>query len=321
MIKIGGINYGSVFCATGARGFYGEGFPFHRIWKHFGMDWSGTAFSGKTLTLPPKVGFMPLRKDGTTPQEWFPRCIWGSFRNGGELINAVGLSNLGAQFYLNSGHYHRLSEPFSISFMCQAEDAAGRKAEIAEFCRRMKAMMPFNAPVMLQINFGCPNSGHDLTTFYQEICQLVNIAKSILGIPVFINTNALMPIAVFRKVERDSEVDGFWIGNTILFNAPETKGMIDWSRFGPESPLRKRGINADGGLSSHDCLRFTLETVRRIRDDGIKIPIVAGNGIRTCADVAAVKKAGGDAIFIGSLGIVRPYRMQSVIKYAHAVFD
>lgn len=283
------------------------------------MCWDGTGFSGKTLTLSAKPGFMPLRDDGTTPKELLPRCIWTNLLYGGEMMNAVGLSNFGADFYFRSGYYRLIQDPFFISFslLCPAEDRSGRLAELRAFCTLLKRYLPFGSMVMLQLNFGCPNSGHNLSDFWQEICTLVALAKSVLNIPIFINTNALMPTSVFLDVARAGDVDGLWIGNTIPFREPSTLEKIDWSRFGEVSPIRRRGIEADGGLSSPQCLPLTIEKVQELRDSGVHLPIVAGNGIRTQEDVDALQGAGADAVFIGSLAIVRPYRMRSIIAYAH----
>lgn len=310
--------FGEIFCATGARGFYGEGYPFHRYWKYLGMDWSLTGFSGKTLTLLPRKGNLPLREDGVTPKEFAPPCIWVNFRNGGEMMNAVGLSNFGAEFYLKSGKYYDIRMPFFISFMCMATDAAGREAELRDFCVMLKRYLPFRAPVALQENFGCPNSGHDLSVLQREICVHAEIVKSLVGIPIVINTNALMPTEVFKEAARVA--DGFWIGNTIPYRAEATRGVIDWSRFGDTSPIRRRGIGADGGLSSSECLPFTAHKVMELRDSGVFAPIVAGNGIRNEMDVNILKAAGADAVFVGSLAVVRPQRMRRVIRYAHQLF-
>jgi len=76
------------------------------------MDWSQTGFSGKTLTLLSCQGNMPLESDGVTPEERFPRCIVVGFGNNGWMLNAVGLSNFGAEFYLKSGEYHKIQKPF-----------------------------------------------------------------------------------------------------------------------------------------------------------------------------------------------------------------
>lgn len=317
MLTLTGIKFGSVFCATGARGFYGEGYPFHKYWKKYlGMDWSGTGFAGKTVTLLPVPGNMPLLPDGTTPRESIPRSIWINFWRG-EMINAVGLSNAGAAFYLRNGYYSRIKNPFFLSFICMAKDTPGREAELSTFCLLLKRYLPFRAPVALQINCGCPNSGHDLSELQKEICSWVEIAKAILGIPVVINTNAFMPTEIFLEAARVA--DGFWIGNTIPYGDQRATD-IDWSLYGDMSPIRRRGIDADGGLSSPQCLPFTVRKVRELRASGVTLPIVAGNGIRSRRNVEDLRDAGADAVFVGSLAVVRPWAMSGVIKDVQLIF-
>jgi dihydroorotate dehydrogenase len=41
---------------------------------------------------------------------------------------------------------------------------------------------------------------------------------------------------------------------------------------------------------------------------------VAGNGIQSVSDVAYVREAGANAVAIGTVGMVRPWRMRSIIK-------
>ena len=319
------VAFGPIFCAVGARGFFGEGYPFHEYWRCAGMTWEGTGFAGKTLTLEPRrgkkfgeQGNMSLRSNGLTPEELFPRSIWTNFGNGGEMINAVGLSNFGARFYLGKGRYWKIKKPFFLSVMLVSEDSNERLDELIQFCRLLERYLPFNAPVALQINFGCPNSGHNLSRFYAEICTLIETAKSLLGIPIVANTNALMPTPILVEAARIA--DALWIGNTIPFGDKEAGRHIDWSRFGKVSPIRKRGIPADGGLSSPSCLSLTLEKVRALRDSGITIPIVGGNGIRTIEDLDMLYQTGCDAVFVGSLGVVRPWRMPGIIRAAHEIF-
>ena len=324
MLKLDGQSFGNIFCATGSRGFWGEGYPFHEYWKHFGMDWSGTGFAGKTLTLRSREGNMPLEDDGVTPKEAFPRSVWTSFFNEGEMMNAVGLSNRGAAFYLRKGHYHDIKKPFFLSFMTLAEDASGREVELRDFCRLLLSYLPFRAPVALQINFGCPNSGHDLNEFYGEICKLVEMAKAMLRIPVVVNCNALMPTPVLIEVARIA--DALWIGNTIPWNATD---KIDWSRYGDVSPVRskldpkgaRKEEKIDGGLSSPVCLPFTLQKIKELRDSGVNTPIVGGNGVRTIHDVIDLSSAGCDAIFIGSIAVVRPRRMQKIVSLSYQIFN
>jgi heptaprenylglyceryl phosphate synthase len=48
----------------------------------------------------------------------------------------------------------------------------------------------------------------------------------------------------------------------------------------------------------------------------IETPIVAGNGIQRRSDVALLRKAGADAIAIGTVAMVRPWRMAAIIEEA-----
>ncbi len=318
MLTLNGIHFGPVFCATGARGFYGEGYPFHRFWKYAGMNWDGVGFSGKTLTLEPRVGNMPLEEDGVTPKEILPRCIWTDFRRGGEIINAVGLSNHGAYAYLMTGKYHTIEKPFFISFMALANDSSGREDELRRFCKLLLKYLPFKVAFALQLNFGCPNSGHSLSEFIGEIANMVQIAKSTLSgyqVPIVVNVNALMPTEVLVEVARTA--DALWIGNTIPWRGTE---MIDWSQYGERSPIRRRGFDADGGLSSPLCLPFTEKKVWELRESGVTLPIIGGNGIRNTSDIQRLEEVGCNAVFIGSLALVRPMYMQMVVDKAYDVF-
>lgn len=325
MIRLRGISYSSTFCAVGARGFAGEGYPFHKLWRFLGMTWEGTAFAGKTMTLEERVGFMPLKPDGVTPKDFFPRCIWGSLRNGGEMVNQVGLSNFGLKFYLRKGVFDDLRlMPFMISIMLMESAPEKRAHEMRQMLQLLKERMPSWVTYALQINFACPNTGHDLSVFHKEMATLVKMAKEILEtVPIVANVNALMPTDIL--VGTAEVADAFWIGNAIPFGSPGVG--IRWERFGvsadgkPVSPLARRQSDWAGGLSSPDCLWATLEKVKDLRYRGVKIPIIAGNGIRIKDDVRQLKLAGADGVFVGSLGTVRPWRMRSIINYSNQLFS
>ncbi len=328
MIKIGDQYVNPAICAVGARGFYGEGYPFHRHgWQYLGMDWSGMGFAAKTMTLLPhrgkgfnEKGNMELRDDGTTPREFSPRCIAVYFlRNGGEVFNAVGLASFGLEFYFRSGKLHELDEPFFLSLALDSADSAGQEAELRDACRLIKTYLPFRVPVALQLNEGCPNNEHAICQAAEIICRRVEIAMAILGIPIWVNCNALMPTAVLLEVARIA--DGLWIGNTIPWRAPETVGRIDWDRYGRASPIRRRGIAADGGLSSHQCLQFTVDKVKDLRDSGCSAQIVAGNGVRDIDDFRLLHAAGANGAFYGSGAIVRPRGMLERTRFAVNLFS
>lgn len=321
MLTLRGVNYGATFCAVGARGFVGEGYPFHKLWCWFGMDWTGTAFAGKTMTLNYREGNMPLREDGMTPKEWFPKCIWASPWNGGEMINQVGLSNFGIEFYLRRKPFWHFLEPFMTSVMLMEDTKEKRRAELSALAHCLRDRMEVRVPWALQINFACPNTEHALDELQAEMPALVAFAREVLpDVPIIVNVNALMPTSIL--VETSKYVDALWIGNAILFGS---RG-VGWKRFGedakgnPQSPLTRHNSAWKGGLSSNHCFYLSIAKLIDVRQARVTIPIVIGNGIRCENDLREAKGFGADAVFMGSVAVVRPWRMRKLINYSNHLF-
>ena len=72
MMKLRGVDYGTIFCAPGSRGFFREGYRIHRFTR---PAWGGTGFAAKTGTMEKWAGNMTLGEDGITPVEIYPRSI------------------------------------------------------------------------------------------------------------------------------------------------------------------------------------------------------------------------------------------------------
>lgn len=316
-MKLRGIEFGSVFCAPGTRNFFGEGYPFHRIWRLLGMNWRGTTFVAKTTTLHPNQGNMPLKDDGITPKEFLPKCIFVDFHSG-HVLNAVGLSGKGARFLFGQWRWQPRTKSFGISFMAIGRTKEERLLELKEFTRLLKyRLQEFQAPIFLQLNFGCPNAGLSLDELKAEIGTAFDIASQ-LDIPLVANFNPLVPVKVAVETANHPNCDALWIANTI----PWGNEGIDWQEiFGSdESPLTQRGFKSAGGLSGPACLQFVLEKLWQIRLAGVTKPIVAGNGIQTVSDVKKIFEAGASAIAIGTVAIVRPWRMRKIIEAGNTYF-
>ncbi len=104
---IRGIDFGSVVGASGLQGFFGEGYPHHKKFKWLpGFSFDGMGFVAKTVTIVPRKGNMPLESDGMTPKEAKPDCMRWNFSKGA-FLNAVGLSNLGAEYYFNQYRWQK----------------------------------------------------------------------------------------------------------------------------------------------------------------------------------------------------------------------
>ena len=113
-MKLRGIDFGCVLDASGTEGFFGEGYPYQKALR---VNFSGATFVAKTVTSRPRAGNMRMRRDGSLP--WWPLrpdCIVVKLRKG-VALNAVGLSNPGAESLLSQGKWQKRKDPFFLSFM------------------------------------------------------------------------------------------------------------------------------------------------------------------------------------------------------------
>ena len=309
-----GIDFGHVFCASGARNFDGNGWPFHKLFKV--GDWlnfAGSTLVTKTTTLDPRVGNMPLEDDGLTPQELKPKCvIVKPFR--GVVLNSVGLSGPGARFLLAQGFWQRQTDPFFISFMSTSKTATDRQTELHQFVELLKAALPeFKAPIGLQINISCPNTNHDLKELIGDVVNFLGIAES-LGVPIVIKLNALTPIESLFSFMNHPALDAIACSNTIPWGQlPE---WVDWKGlFGSNtSPLAHL---SGGGLSGAPLLPIVTNWIVQARTDGWIKPIIGGGGILSKQDASRMLEVGADAVEIGSCAILRPWRVRGIIQHVN----
>lgn len=316
-MKLCGIEYGQVFCAPGALGFFGEGYRYSYLLRGLlGDIWQGVTFSAKTTTLQQRLGNLPLRADGTTLREWFPRSVYVDPISG-HVVNGVGLSGPGVRFLLAQDRWQQRTEPFVLSWAAVGATRAEREHEIAaltELTRQYRST--FRAPFAVQLNAGCPNTGRPDELTVAEIGDWLQIASG-LNVPLIVNTNVVIPVETLLKIAALPYCAALWIANTIPWGHP----AIDWQRrFGSIiSPLTRRGLPEPGGLSGPACLPHALERVRACKEAGLTLPIIAGNGIQSVADAKRVFAAGADAIAVGIVGMVRPWRLPRIVAWARGV--
>ena len=150
------IDFGPIWDASGVRGFFGEGYWFHKPFIKLGfLSFDGLTFVAKTTTLYFRKGNMPLRfmrglrlnadgklADGQSivistpqdvmPQQWLPDCVYCDAKS--EIaVNAVGLSGPGAGPLLDAGFWQERTKSFWLSFMSVAPTATERFAELMAF--------------------------------------------------------------------------------------------------------------------------------------------------------------------------------------------
>ena len=309
-MELRGIDFEPVFCASGAMGFFGEGYWYHKLFRPFGLNFSGCAFVAKTTTLEKRIGNMPLQKDGITPKEWIPKCI-KVYPAKSIVLNAVGLSGPGAKALFDTGRWQERTEPFFLSFMSVAKALKERMLELERFVNMFKEYLSgFQLCVGLQMNYSCPNVGLNPDELIWEIKTGLEIA-SVLGIPLVPKLNVLVAPEIAKEILDDQNCDGLCISNTIPFG--KLSGKINWKKlFGSEiSPLAEFG---GGGLSGKPLLPLVAEWVRKAREIGIEKPIIAGGGILSARDAISLFEVGASAVSLGSIAMLRPWRVRKVVR-------
>lgn len=312
-MRLRDVEFGAVWDASGVRSFFGEGYRHHRYLRPFGLRFDGATFVAKTTTLDARAGNMPLRNDGITPAAWKPRCIvvqpWH-----GIVLNAVGLSGPGAAALLALNRWQQRTTPFVLSFMSVAATVEARWRELDSFVHLLAARLPsFRAPVALQMNFSCPNVGVRHTQVVEEVHVALGIAAK-LKIPLIPKLSVETTIAAAHEIANHPLCDALCVSNTIPFG--HLPNRIRWQRyFGYRpSPLHEFG---GGALSGRPLLPLVAEWVHAARAHGIQKPINAGGGILAPRDVDVLHMAGASSVFLGSIAILRPWRIAKTIAYAN----
>jgi dihydroorotate dehydrogenase len=310
-VKLRGIDFGNILGASGVQGFFGEGYWFHKVWHLFGLNFDGMTFVAKTTTLLPRKGNMPLTRH-YTPRYPFPRCVKAKpFQ--GVMLNSVGLSNPGLGALIGTGEWQKQTEPFLLSIMSLADTSNKRLEELRLMVETIGfAKESFSAPFGLQINFSCPNTEHDPRELIGESAKVLEIVAS-LNVPVMPKYSiASAPIEAVRELNDHPGCDAICVSNTLPFG---WQG-VDWqSVWGSKtSPLAKLG---GGGLSGKTLCPLVCDWIARLRDTGFTKPINGGGGILSPEDVSCYHDAGASSVFLGSVAVLRPWRVKAIINQAN----
>lgn len=257
---------------------------------------------------------MPLSPVTLQPVEFFPACIKVNVRRGA-VLNAVGLSGPGAEALFKRRVWERWRRPFLISFAAAGATREERLKEWEEFARLAKGYAgQFASPAGLEMNFFCPNTGvHDMPVV-DEIRETLDIAAE-LNIPLVVKINVFVSPEGALRIEAHPACDALCQSNTILFG--ELVDTINWQKLWGKrgSPLARFG---GGGLSGPELFPLVLVWIREARKVGLRKPIVACGGIFSCKDADMMIDAGADAIQLGSVSIVRPWRVKKIIAHANS---
>jgi dihydroorotate dehydrogenase len=307
-VKLRGIDFGHVLDASGARSWFGGGHLFHPFIP--GLSFEGSTFVAKTTTLHANRGNANMRRDGLTPRVFPQRSVKVNLREAA-VLNAFGLSGPGLRVLLDHGRWQAMTRPFFLSFMAIAQTPEARLDEVRGFVRMLKPeLRNFAAPVGLQVNFSCPNvhANKYIEDFAAHLAEY-----QALGIPIMVKLSAAQDVDLALQIAGFDGCDALCVSNSIPWGALPDR--IDWrGLFGSRSPLEQFG---GGGLSGAPILAVVVDWVKKAFARGLRKPLNAGGGITKPEDVDLLVNAGARSIFVGSIAIVRGWRLQKTIQRAN----
>lgn len=332
-MNIKGVEIPRVVYASGAYNFFGPGEGIGYGWwydkylKLF-LPWLSSSekagWISKTTPFFQRDGNMKLDKN-LQPIEKFPDCVKIYFWRG-LALNSVGLSSPGAVPLFQMNEWHRRIRPFGLSHMSVLGTFEQRLAETNGYACLLKKYLPdFLAPIWLEENMSCPNTGHDVCSLSEErLAHLEIIRKEKLGIPVFAKLSPEDSVEEMVRIARSGLCDGISLINTVKFGRlPEE---IPWKKlFGTDdpdkSPLAKYG---GGGLSGWILGDLLCRRIAEFRKHEPDFPIMAGGGVNCHWNWFKTKKlidrlvdkGRVNAIVIGTGKVMRPFYLRLTIWYA-----
>jgi dihydroorotate dehydrogenase (NAD+) catalytic subunit len=194
----------------------------------------------------------------------------------------------------------------------------GRLAETEGFARLFHEFclqVGTNMRVGLQVNFSCPNVNLRTDQLVAEVGSILGAFResNVLGVPVIAKFSAATPVGdVVKACHMSRDCDGISVSNTIPWG--KLPDRIDWKGlFGSdESPLAHLG---GGGLSGKPLLPIVRDWVLQARKLGFTKAIIGGGGILSQQDADVILDVGADAVELGSVAILRPWRVAGIVKH------
>lgn len=324
-MKIKGIEF-NVNAASGAMGWFGEGYWYHRILEicipFFKKTMAGLNFVSKTTTWKNNRGNL-LLDENYEPKELFPDCI-KVYPLQGAMLNAVSLSGPGFRALLATEKFSEVQrDAYGISFMPIGNTLEDMLQETRLFRDKLIENIVrgrFQSTIWVQLNQSCPNlKNHNQSLdATKEILRMLQLLKTSYNIVIDLKVNLLASNQEIQELYQNKLFDILTVSNTIKFGTvvPEINwGRIVWWR--KTSPLAKYG---GGGLSGQPLFAAVCNKVLSLRHDGARFPIKGSGGISSVQRVRVIKACGADAIEFATAITLRPWRVYRLVKEARRIF-
>lgn len=214
----------------------------------------------------------------------------------GGMLNAVGLQNKGANYFLeNDLPFIRKFDTKLIVNLC------GHTFEEYE---EVATIMKNSDVDIYELNISCPNVSKGGITFGTDekaVFEVVSRVKKIVDRPLVVKlTPNVSDIVSIAKAAEDAGADGLSLINTLL-------GMkIDINK-------RKTVItNRTGGLSGPCIKPVAINMVNKVYHN-VNIPLIGMGGVTTYEDAVEFIMAGATLVAVGTANFMNPYATIEII--------
>jgi dihydroorotate dehydrogenase len=294
----------SCIASSGSRGWAGndEGHGLVRPWKRL---WDTLGFFppipvvAKTVTRHPRKGNLTF---------WRP---WRAVRRlgRGSLVNAVGLTNPGGPDWIKHWYPVCVWQPFPI--------LASIAPDNPQEAREMASLLEEHCPLLagIEVNLSCPNSGHLLTVDGDAklamALAIFSEVKSCTHLPLIVKLGFQDDFMTLCRL-LDGQAAAFHLINALL-----------WLLYAPghdsikESPLQRYGYQ--GAMSGHDLAPYACQALTQVQSLSLTTPVISGGGILTVAEAQRRFHLGAQAVSLGTVYLLRPWRVAAIVRACQAL--
>lgn len=231
------------------------------------------------------AGMVTAKSCGPAPRAGHPNPV--AFDFGGGLLNAIGLTNPGAEAEVELLNQTRQKlEPLGTPLV--ASIFAGTVTEFAEVARTVAA----SRPDLLEVNISCPNVGDEFGTPFagtvESAAAVTEAVRRAVACPISIKLAPNVPdIARIAAAVVEAGADAITAINTM-------PGMVIDAVSG--RPLLHNRV---GGISGPALKPIALRCVYEIAQV-VTVPIIGTGGVSTGRDAAEMLMAGASLVGVGS---------------------
>ena len=268
--------------ASGALAFDGRGWPWE--WP---LRWSGFieprlfTIVTKTLTRRPRRGNL----------RWSHPWSVVKKMTGDGIVNAIGLTNKGIDWWLNS-----VSPRIPSDYKMVASVEADHQTEMVEMIQLLNG----RGIVGIELNLSCPNSPSKDARTTDKVLSLCHAAATISSFPLIAKLSYTHDyVSIIRGLEKLKRIEAVSINS------------IPWEALfpGEKSPLARYG---GGGVSGKKIQALSWKMIGEMAKAS-KIPVI-GPSVWDYEDIQEIFDRGAKAVSFGSIFVHHPAQPTRFVK-------